>query len=56
MQGTCGNQALLDIISPIPWVLTDFAILISPIPVIRQLQLSKEKKIRVSAMFLLGGL
>ncbi|KAF2464810.1 uncharacterized protein BDR25DRAFT_95330 [Lindgomyces ingoldianus] len=54
--GTCGNQVLLDLISPIPWVLTDFIILIAPIPVIRKLQLPKEQRIRVFAAFLIGAI
>lgn len=56
IHGTCGNQKILDYISPIPWVLTDFAILISPIPVIQKLQLPRNRKIELSAIFLMGGL
>ena len=54
--GHCGNQVLLDRISPIPWVLTDFAILISPLPVIKQLQLRQEQKIGLCLLFLMSGL
>lgn len=38
------------------WILTDVAILISPIPVIKQLQLPQSQKMGVYASFLIGGL
>lgn len=56
LKATCGNQKLMDVITPIPWVLTDFAILLAPIPVIKHLRLSKERKIRLYAAFLMGGM
>lgn len=42
--------------SYIPWVLTDFAILIAPIPVVKSLQLPRGEKILLCALFLTGGL
>ncbi len=55
VQGTCGNQVLLDRIIPVPWVLTDFGILIAPLFVIRKLQLSRSGMVRVYAAFLIGA-
>jgi hypothetical protein len=55
-KGTCANAELLNLITPIPWVLTDFAILIAPIPVIRKLQLDRGRTMRVYAAFLIGAL
>ena len=54
-QATCGNDTLLNFITPIPWVLTDFAILISPIPMIKHLHVTKRKRVSLYAMFLFGG-
>ena len=53
---TCGNQDALNWTAPIPWILTDFAILFAPIPMVRSLQLSRAKKIGICALFLSGGL
>jgi hypothetical protein len=55
-KGTCGNMELLNVVTPIPWVLTDFAILIAPLPVIRKLQIDRARKRRVYAAFLLGAM
>ena len=59
VSGHCGSQprqVLLDRIAPVPWVLTDFAILVAPLPMIRQLQLPKEQRIGLYLLFLIGGL
>ena len=55
IHGHCGNLPLLTVIVPIPWVVTDFAILIAPIPVVRKLQLPRLEKIGLCALFLTGG-
>ena len=55
ISGHCGNLQLLTVIVPIPWVLTDFAILIAPIPMVRKLQLPVLEKIGLCALFLTGG-
>ena len=55
LRGTCVNQEILDYVSPVPWLFTDFAILISPIPVIKNLGLSRSRKIDLCAIFLMGG-
>ena len=52
----CGNEAIFNVIVPIPWVLTDFAILVAPIPVVKKLQLPRMEKIGICALFLTGGL
>ena len=54
VHGHCGNLALLTVIMPIPWVLTDFAILIAPIPAVRKLQLPRTEKIGLCELFLTG--
>lgn len=55
-EGTCRRQEILNYIWPIPWILTDFAILVSPLPVIKQLQVTRGQKIGLYTSFLLGGL
>ena len=52
----CGNYNIFTVIVPIPWVLTDFAILFSPIPEVKKLQMPRMEKIGISALFLTGGL
>lgn len=54
--GNCGNVYLLDIIDPIPWILTDFAILFAPLPMIWRLQMATRQKVAVGALFLIGVL
>ena len=52
----CGNEAIFNVINPIPWVITDFAILLAPVPLIKKLQLPRTEKIELCALFLTGGL
>ena len=54
--GHCGNQYLLNIIDPIPWILTDFAILIAPMPMVRKLHMPTRQKVALAGIFLIGGL
>ncbi|KAM0320771.1 hypothetical protein ACHAO8_000063 [Botrytis cinerea] len=54
--GHCGNQHILLIVAPIPWVLTDFAILIAPIPVLKSLRLPPSQRYGLILLFLLGGI
>ena len=56
VHGRCGNQYIFTLAIPLPWVLTDFAILMAPIPVVRGLQLPRGEKIGICALFLTGGL
>ena len=56
IHATCGNSAIFTVIVPIPWVLTDFAILFAPITEVKKLQLPRLEKIGISALFLTGGL
>lgn len=51
-----GRKRFLGVVGPIPWVLTDFAILIAPLPMIKQLHLSKSRRIGLAALFLISGL
>ena len=51
----CRSQHAIFIAGPVPWILTDFAILIAPLFVIRILQLRMKDKIGLSALFLSGG-
>ena len=53
---TCGNENLMIVIAPIPWVVTDIAILIAPVSPIRKLQISTRKRIALYTIFLLGGM
>lgn len=52
----CGNHRLLYIVTPIPWIVTDLAILILPIPMAWSLQMPRKQKIALTGVFLLGGL
>ncbi|KAL8653877.1 MAG: hypothetical protein Q9226_003659 [Calogaya cf. arnoldii] len=52
----CGNQYTFDIIAPIPWILTDFAILIAPIPMVWRLHMAIRQRVALGALFLIGGL
>ena len=54
--GHCGNQYLFDRIVPVPWIVTDFAILVAPLPVIRSLNMSMRTKVIVVGLFLIGCL
>ena len=51
----CANEKALNLAIPIPWVLTDFAILLAPLPMISSLQLSIGKKVGLCALFLTGS-
>lgn len=51
----CRSQHAILIAGPVPWIVTDFAILIAPLFVIRILQLRLRDKIGLSALFLSGG-
>ncbi|KAL8786446.1 MAG: hypothetical protein Q9213_002762 [Squamulea squamosa] len=44
VQGKCGNQYIMDIIAPIPWILTDFIILLAPLPIVLKLQMPRRQK------------
>ena len=52
----CGNRPALLLLVRIPWVATDFAILIAPLFVIKTLQLKRADKVGLCALFLTGGM
>ena len=52
----CGDVRVLLLFGAVPWILTDFAILIAPLFVVKNLQLKREDKIGLFALFLTGGL
>ncbi|KAL9010301.1 MAG: hypothetical protein Q9173_004755 [Seirophora scorigena] len=51
----CGNRHLLGILEPIPWIATDLAILVMPLPFVWQLQLPAMQRVGLGGLFLLGG-
>ena len=53
--GHCGNQLKIQIAEPVPWVVTDFAVLIAPMPVIKNLHLPTSQKWGLASLFLLGS-
>lgn len=55
-KGVCGNLDVLEKTAAIPWIVTDFAILVYPLPVIKDLQLTKKKRIGLYLIFSLGAL
>ncbi len=56
VQGTCGDQWVLDIITPLPWILKDFAILIAPLPSVWKLQMPIRQKMALIRLLLIGFL
>ena len=56
VKGHCGNARLLGIVTPLPWIATDLAILILPLPMIWHLHLPTLQKFGLVGLFLLGGL
>jgi hypothetical protein len=52
----CGNKQLLAIIPPIPWIATDLALLLMPMPMVYKLHLPGLQRVGLAALFLLGGL
>ena len=54
--GHCGNRYILDIIDPLPWIITDFAILVLPLPMVWKLHAPTRNKIALSGLFLVGAL
>lgn len=54
--GSCGNQYVLDIIAPIPWILTDFVILFAPLPAVVKLQMPSRQKVALIGLLFIGCL
>ena len=52
----CGDKRAVLLSPPVPWILTDFAILIAPVFVIKNLQLRRADKVGLIALFMTGGL
>lgn len=52
----CGNRYIFNIIAPLPWILTDFAILICPLPMVWRLHTATRHKIALGGIFLIGAL
>lgn len=51
----CGNKQLLAIIPPIPWIVTDLAILLMPMPMVYKLHLPGFQRVGLAGLFLLGS-
>ena len=41
----CVDERMLNLFTSIPWILTDFIILIAPVPMVQSLQLSRIEKV-----------
>ena len=52
----CGNKQLVAIIPPIPWIVTDLAILLMPLPMVWNLHLPRLQRIGLATLFMLGSL
>lgn len=52
----CGNKLLLDVIPPIPWIVTDLAILLMPMPMVYKLHVPGFQRLGLAGLFLLGSL
>lgn len=51
----CGNKQLLAIIPPIPWIVTDLAILLIPLPMVWNLHLPRLQRVGLASLFMLGS-
>ncbi|KAL9110081.1 MAG: hypothetical protein Q9187_008094, partial [Circinaria calcarea] len=56
VNGTCMNVALFFILGSAPNVLTDFMVLVLPLPAVFALQTSRGQKISLAAIFMLGSI
>ncbi|KAF2180971.1 hypothetical protein K469DRAFT_671979 [Zopfia rhizophila CBS 207.26] len=56
IKGNCSNKVIQVeyFATPIPWIITDFGILIAPMPVLGSMKLSRAKKVAIFAMFGFG--
>lgn len=54
--GHCGNLYVFEIIICLPWIVTDFAILIAPLPMVRNLHTSTRQKVILMGLFIVCGL
>lgn len=54
--GHCGDQFKIQISEPIPWIITDFAVLVAPLPMIKRLHLPWNQRAGLAGLFLLGGM
>ena len=52
----CGDKRAVLLFPPVPWILTDFAILIAPLFVIKNLRLRRPEKVGLIAVFMTGSL
>ncbi len=52
----CGNQKLVAIIPPIPWIITDLVVLLMPVTMVWRLHLPVLQRVGLAGLFLLGGL
>ncbi len=52
--GHCGKHTVMDFVVPIPWLLTDLAILIAPLTAIRRLEMLAAWNKKVYAAFFIG--
>lgn len=55
-EAACGDQDLMSKVFIALWTLTDFAILVCPLPVIKNLRMNSGQRIKLYAIFLLGGM
>ena len=51
----CGDVVALNQASPIPWIVTDFAILLCPLPMVKKLHMPTRQKVALAALFLIGS-
>lgn len=54
--GHCGSEYVFNVAVPIPWIVTDFAILLVPLPMVRNLHIATRQKVALAGLFLVGGL
>lgn len=56
VRALCGNVNARKFSAPIPWIVTDFIILLMPLPMVWRLQLPRSERYGLCGLFLLGGL
>jgi hypothetical protein len=53
---TCLDRTALNRAAPVPWVVTDFVVLIAPLPYLKGLNIRHGEKVALMGLFLLGSL
>lgn len=56
VEGHCGDSKLLELTTPVPWIATDLAVLLLPLPMIYNLHMPRNQRMALGGLFFLGSL